>query len=466
MRHFPVFVDLKCQRVVISGAGETAAAKLRLLLKTEALIEVYGEEACDAVRAWHDEGRLRWFPKPLPDAALFGARLVYSAHDDAEADAQVRAMGERMGVLVNVVDNLALSQFITPAIVDRDPVTVAIGTEGAAPVLARRIKADVEERLPVELGQLAAIARDYREAAAKLPGGRVRRVFWSRFFETDGPTALAEGGEDAARAALERLIAEYSDGEPQRETGRVILVGGGPGDPELLTLKARRVLHEADVVLYDRLVDPRILELARREAELIEVGKTPGGPAWKQDDINAAMIEHARAGAVVVRLKSGDPMVFGRADEELDALDAAGVAWEVVPGITSASAAAASSGRSLTRRGRNQAITFVTAHEAQGYAEHDWRALAQPGNAIAIYMGLRASRFVQGGLMLHGASPETPVTVIENASRPEEKRVSATLGDMCEQIGEAGITGPAIIFIGLPARRAQAAETDAQREAV
>ncbi|RIA55436.1 siroheme synthase CysG [Dichotomicrobium thermohalophilum] len=466
MRHFPVFVDLKCQRVLVSGASETAAAKLRLLLKTEALIEVYGEDACDDVRKWHDEGRLRWFPKPLPAAALFGARLVYSAHDNAEADAQVRAMGERMGVLVNVVDNLGLSQFITPAIVDRDPVTVAIGTEGAAPVLARRIKADVEERLPTELGQLAAIARHYREAAGKLPGGRVRRAFWSHFFDTDGPAALAEGGEEAARAALERLIASYAEDAPACDPGRVILVGAGPGDPELLTLKARRVLHEADVVLYDRLVDPRVLELARREAELIEVGKTPGGPAWKQHDINAAMIEHARAGALVVRLKSGDPMVFGRADEELDGLDAAGVEWDVVPGITSGSAAAASSGRSLTRRGRNQAITFLTAHDAQGYAEHDWRALAQPGNALAIYMGLRAARFVQGRLMLHGAAPETPVTIVENTSRPEEKRVSATLANMCERISEAGIVGPAIIFIGLPARRAQTLETEPRRQAV
>jgi len=466
MRHFPVFVDLKCQRVVVSGAGETAAAKLRLLLKTEALIEVYGEDACGDIRKWHDEGRLRWFAKPLPAAALFGARLVYSAHDDAAADAKVRAMGERLGVLVNVVDNLALSQFITPALVDRDPVTVAIGTEGAAPVLARRIKADVEERLPTELGQLAAIARDYRDSAAQLPGGRARRAFWSRFLDADGPAALAEGGEKAARAALERLIAEHADGGPHGAAGRVALVGAGPGDPELLTLKARRVLHEADVVLYDRLVDPRVLELARREAELIEVGKTPGGPAWKQDDINAAMIAHSRAGAVVVRLKSGDPMVFGRADEELDALDAAGIAWEVVPGITSASAAAASAGRSLTRRGRNQAITFLTAHEAQGYAEHDWRALAQPGNAFAIYMGLRAARFVQGRLMLHGASPDTPVTIVENASRRDEKRVGATLADMCERISEAGIAGPAIIFIGLPARRAQGGAIESTREAV
>jgi len=465
MRHFPIFVDLKCQRVVVAGAGETAAAKLRLLLKTEALIEVYGQDACEDVRDWHEEGRLRWFPQRLPLAALFGARLVYSAHDDPEADAQVRAMGERMGVLVNVVDNLALSQFITPAIVDRDPVAVAIGTEGAAPVLARRIKAEVEEALPTELGRLAAIARSYRDAAAGLPGGRTRREFWSRFFDRDGPAALAEGGEPAARAELDRLIREFSRGATRGGEGRVILVGAGPGDPELLTLKARRVLHEADVVLYDRLVDPRVLELARREAALVEVGKKPGGPAWKQADINTAMIENARAGAVVVRLKSGDPLVFGRADEELDALEEAGIAWEVVPGITAASAAAASAGRSLTRRGRNGAIGFITAQDAEGYAEHDWRALAQPGRTFAIYMGLRAARFVQGRLLLHGASPETPVTAVENAARPQERILETRLGDMSQRIQAAGIRGPAIIFVGLKARTAQAMDAPAEQTA-
>ena len=460
MRHFPIYVDLKCQRVVVSGAGETAAAKLRLLLKTEAIIEVYGEDACEDVRKWHEGGRLRWFAKRLPFAALFGARLVYSAHDDAAADAEIRALGERAGVLVNVVDNLGLSQFITPAIVDRDPVTVAIGTEGAAPVLARRIKADIEAALPTELGQLAAIARDYRDQAAALPGGRLRRAFWSRFFDTDGPAALAEGGETEARGALERLIGEFSCGAPEPEHGRVILVGAGPGDPELLTLKARRVLHDADVVLYDRLVDPRILELARREATLIEVGKTPGGPAWKQPDINAAMIEHARAGALVARLKSGDPLVFGRADEELDALEAAGIAWEVVPGITAASAAAAAAGRSLTRRGRNGAVGFLTAQDAEGYAEHDWRALAQPGKTFAIYMGLRAARFVQGRLLLHGASADTPVTIVENASRPQERIIEARLGEMSATIAAAGLRGPAIIFVGLKARVAKAVAAD------
>jgi len=243
-------------------------------------------------------------------------------------------------------------------------------------------------------------------------------------------------------------------GTPDRAAGRVILVGAGPGDPELLTLKARRVLHDADVVLYDRLVDPRILELARREATLIEVGKKPGGPAWKQPDINAAMIEHAREGALVVRLKSGDSLVFGRADEELDALEAAGIPWEVVPGITAASAAAASAGRSLTRRGRNGAIGFITAQDAEGYAEHDWRALAQPGKTFAIYMGLRAARFVQGRLLLHGASPETPVTIVENASRPDERVIESQLGGVSQTIWASAIRGPAIIFIGLKARAA------------
>jgi len=466
MRHFPVFVDLKCQRVLVSGAGETAAAKLRLLLKTEALIEVYGEEACDDVRIWHDEGRLRWFAKPLTTTALFGARLVYAAHDDPKADGKVRAMGQKMGVLVNVVDNLALSQFITPAIVDRDPVTVAIGTEGAAPVLARQIKANVEDLLPSQLGRLTAIARDYREAAATLPGGRSRRAFWSRFFDVDGPTALAAGGEPAVRSALERLIMEWTKLDSEGKQGRVILVGAGPGDPELLTLKARRALHDADVVLYDRLVDTHILELARREAVLIEVGKKPGGPAWKQDDINATMIAHARSGAVVARLKSGDPMVFGRADEELDALDEAGIAWDVVPGITAASAAAASCGRSLTRRGRNGSVSFITAQDAEGYAEHDWRALAAPDKAFAIYMGLRAARFVQGRLLLHGAAPDTPVTVVENASRADERIIEARLADMDERLSAAGVSGPAIIFVGLDARAAPMARHYVQRQVV
>jgi uroporphyrin-III C-methyltransferase/precorrin-2 dehydrogenase/sirohydrochlorin ferrochelatase len=223
-----------------------------------------------------------------------------------------------------------------------------------------------------------------------------------------------------------------------------------------LTLKARRCLHEADAVVHDRLVAPAILELARREALMVEVGKVPGGPAWKQGDINALLIDQARQGAVVARLKSGDPLIFGRADEEIEALEAAGVAVEIIPGVTSAAAAAASAGRSLTRRGRNQAVTLMTAHDARGFAEHDWRNLARPGAIAAVYMGVRASRFVRGRLLLHGAEPQRPVTVVENASRADEKRLATTLGALPEALDAAGVTGPAIILVGLEAAAAAA----------
>jgi len=234
----------------------------------------------------------------------------------------------------------------------------------------------------------------------------------------------------------------------------VALISAGPGDPELLTLKARKALHEADVVIHDRLVSPEILELARREAIVIEVGKTPFGPAWKQSDIDALIVEHAAGGAHVARLKSGDPVVFGRLDEEMDALDAAGIPFTIVPGITAASAAAATIGASWTKRGRNASFRLLTGHDVAGFAEQDWRGLAQPGQAAAIYMGVRAARFLAGRLLMHGAAADTPVTAIENVSRADQKIVATTLARLPDTLAEAGITGPAILFLGLSPRQA------------
>ncbi|MEO1309282.1 MAG: SAM-dependent methyltransferase, partial [Pseudomonadota bacterium] len=248
-------------------------------------------------------------------------------------------------------DNLADSQFITPAIVDRDPVTVAIGTEGAAPVLARALKKDLEARLPQTLGTLARMAKGLRKVVEALPMGRTRRDFWSDFYFKNGPKDLEKGGERAALSGFYALFNQHLTKESK--PGSVAFVGAGPGDPDLLTLKARKLLDEADVVIHDRLVPDTILELARREATLIAMGKTGFGPSAKQDDINAALVAHAKEGAQIVRLKSGDPGIFGRLDEEVDACIAAGVDWHVVPGITAASAAAANLGQSLTRRGRN-----------------------------------------------------------------------------------------------------------------
>lgn len=454
MRHFPIFRDLRGARVVISGGGEVARAKLRGLLRTEARLAVYAAAPQDEIRQLAAEGRLTLIERAFTEGDAHGAALVYGANADPAEDLRVAAIARAAGALVNVVDDLDHSDFITPAIVDRAPVVVAIGTEGTAPVLARSLKARIEAMLPQSTGPLARIAAGFRAVAESLPHGAPRRAFWTRFFERDGSQALAEGGETAARAALPALLAEFRS--RPAAPGRVVFVGAGPGDPDLLTLRARDRLHEADVILHDRLVPQPVLDLARREALFIETGKRAGEPSMPQAEIDALMIRHAGTGAMVVRVKSGDPGVFGRLDEEIAALDAAGVAWEVVPGITSAVAAAVDIGRSLTRRGRNRAVTLMTAQDTEGMAEHDWRALAQPGAVTAVYMGLRAARFVQGRMLLHGADPSTPVTAVENAGRPDRKIVATRLATLPEALKRGGITGPAILFLGLDPHSHQA----------
>jgi uroporphyrin-III C-methyltransferase/precorrin-2 dehydrogenase/sirohydrochlorin ferrochelatase len=448
MRHYPVFLDLRGRSIIVSGAGEVAVAKLRLLMKTEARIEVYGAGPADAVVGWAQAGRLALFGRPVEAADAAGAALVYGANGDAAEDARAAAIGRAAGALVNIVDNLEDSDFITPAIVDRDPVTVAIGTEGAAPVLARKIKAEVEAMLPATLGRLTRLGQGFRARVEALDS-KARRTFWTRFYFERGPRALA-AGEAAVGDALEAMLAE---GEAPRQ-GVVHLVGTGPGDPELLTLKARRLLHEADVVVHDRLVPQAILELARREATIVEVGKKAYGPSWKQDAINAELVRHGRAGLTVVRLKGGDPAVFGRLDEEVEALEAAGLAYSIVPGITSASAAAAAIGQSLTKRGRNSSFRLLTGHDVDGFAEHDWRELAKPGATAAVYMGVKAATFLRGRLLMHGAPGDTAVTAVENASRPGQRVIATTLIELPAALAAAEPDGPVIILYGLAPRAA------------
>ncbi len=451
MKHFPIFLAVEGRRIVVSGGGEAALAKLRLLLKTEARLTVVAQDAVPEIEALAREGRLTLIRRAMEAGDATCAALFYAANDDAAEDDRVTRLAQADGALTNWVDNLERSQFITPAIVDRDPVTVAIGTEGAAPVLARAIKADLEERLPASLGLLARVGKAFRAAAEALPMGRARRDFWSDYYFRAGPRAVDAGGEDALGEALDALLAEHL-GHAEKQ-GRVSFVGAGPGDPELLTLKARRALHEADVVIHDRLVTPAILELARREALIIDAGKAGFGPSTAQSDIDALIVEHARTGAHVVRLKSGDPTVFGRLDEEMDACTAADVPFSIIPGITSASAAVAAIGQSLTKRDRNSSVRFVTGHDMKGYAEHDWRALARPGEVAAIYMGKKTARFVQGRLLMHGADAQTSVTVVENASRPDQRVVGATLAALPDAV--ADLAGPALILFGLAPRAAE-----------
>ncbi|HCT32995.1 MAG TPA: uroporphyrinogen-III C-methyltransferase, partial [Sulfitobacter sp.] len=390
MDHFPIYLSTKGQRIVLSGGGEAALAKLRLLLKTEAKISVFAPTPAPEIAAWADAGRLTLHTRALRHGDVLCAKLFYAADEDETEDARTAAIARAEGALVNIVDNLHDSAFITPAIVDRDPVTIAIGTEGAAPVLARAIKADLEERLPTTLGTLARIGKGFRKMADALPFGRPRRDFWRDYYFAAGPRAVADG-KAAVEKALNTLLSDHQSRAAR--AGHIAFVGGGPGDPELLTLKARRALDEADVVIYDRLISPEILELARREALMIDVGKEGFGPSTAQETINDLLVEHAQAGAQVVRLKSGDATIFGRLDEEIDAVDAHGIGWHIVPGITSASAAVATIGQSLTKRGRNASVRFLTGHDMKGFADHDWAALARPGEVAAIYMGKKSARF-------------------------------------------------------------------------
>jgi uroporphyrin-III C-methyltransferase/precorrin-2 dehydrogenase/sirohydrochlorin ferrochelatase len=458
MNHFPIFLATAGRSIVLSGGGEAALAKLRLLMKSQAAITVFAPEADAQIATWATQGKLTLVPRALQAGDTAGAALFYAADEDEAEDARTAAIARADGALVNIVDNLHDSEFITPAIVDRDPVTVAIGTEGAAPVLARAIKADLEERLPTTLGTLARIGKAFRGAADALPFGRARRDFWRDYYFTSGPRAMASG-EDAVRPALDDLLDSHL--ARTARDGHVAFVGAGPGDPELLTLKARRALDEADVVIHDRLISPEILELARREAVMVDAGKEGFGPSMSQEDINALIVEHARTGAQVVRLKSGDATVFGRLDEEIDAVTEAGIGWHIVPGITSASAAVAAIGQSLTKRNRNSSVRFLTGHDMKGFADHDWAALARPGEVAAIYRGKKTARFIQGRLMMHGADRATPVTVIENASRPEQRIVGTTLADLPQTLTDADMTGPALMFYGL-APRAAAAQPIAQ----
>ena len=454
MQHFPIFLAVAGQTIVLSGGGDAAMAKLRLLFKTEAKLIVIAASTAPDINRWAAQGKLTLITRAVQPGDVTGAALFYAANEDDAEDARVAAIARAEGALINIVDNLADSQFITPAIVDRDPVTIAIGTEGAAPVLARAIKSDLEARLPQSLGTLARIGKTFRHAVDVLPLGRKRRDFWASFYFGAGQKALEENGEAAIIPTLETLLDRQIMATDAR--GHVDLVGAGPGDPELLTLKARNALDKADVVIHDRLVTSEILELARREAIIIDAGKEGFGPSIAQPEIDALIVEYAQNGHHVVRLKAGDPTVFGRLDEEIAALETADISYRIIPGITAASAAVASIGQSLTKRGRNSAVRLITGHDTKGYADHDWAALAAPGEVAAIYMGKKSARFIQGRLLMHGADPATPVTIIENVSRADQRIIATTLVALEPTMSNANLTGPAITFYGLAPRDAAA----------
>ena len=451
MQYLPIHFDTRGASILVVGGEAAAEAKLRTLLKTEANLYVVAAEISPEIERWVGQGKLQHLARDFETADLDGVSLVYAATEDDTYNGKIADMAAERQIPANAADYKDACRFITPALVDRAPVTVSIGTEGTSPALARALKADLETRLPPETGVFALKTKSLRKKVkALLPDLADRQRFWARIFGGKDLTAQLSLSE----AELETQVQAELDGV-DKAAGRVLLVGAGPGDPDMLTTAARRALHAADVIVYDRLVSNEVMELGRREAEYIYVGKTPGEPSIGQGAINDILIEKASEGLAVVRLKSGDPLIFGRADEEIDALQAVNIPVQIIPGITSAAAAAASINASLTTRGTNKAISLLTGHDAKGFAEQDWASLARPGGRAAVYMGVGAARFIQGRLMLHGAEPNRPVTVVENASRSNQIITYTSLKNLPEDISAAGIKGPAILLIGYAERRAK-----------
>ena len=451
MRYLPINIDLRGKRVVVFGGGGAAEAKLRTVLRTEAEVRVVSAEPSAEIQRWADDGRLHI----ATDCCLDCATLVYAATEDPEENLRIAELARAKNIPCNAADMPAGCDFITPALVDRAPVVVAIGSEGTSPGLARAIKSDIETRLPSDLGETARTIKGLRDQLkTEEPDIARRQAIWA--------DVLGAGRNNFSSLSPETVTERYSRARAGGDrSGHVHIVGAGPGDPDLLTVGALRVMHSADVVIYDRLVSDDVLALCRREAEYIYVGKVPGGASTRQEEINRLLVEHGRAGSIVVRLKSGDPLVFGRAEEEFAALDAAGLDFTIHPGITAATAAAASLRHSLTVRGENTAAVLATGHDESGFAELDWASLAKPGARATIYMGLRASRFIQGRLMVSGADPAMPVCVVENASRSNEVILSTTLAELPDALVAGGITGPAVLMLGYTRRGAAQALKEA-----
>jgi uroporphyrin-III C-methyltransferase/precorrin-2 dehydrogenase/sirohydrochlorin ferrochelatase len=441
---FPVFLDLAGRRVLLVGGGVVARRKAEALLDSGAEVVVGAPALVPELARAVAEGRLAHRAGPFSPDWLDGAWLVIAATDDAAVNARVAREAEARRIWANVVDDAPRCTFQVPARVERGPLQVAISSRGEAPMLARWLREQLEAELDPALGALAAWLGGKREALRqRFPDATRRRQVIEALIRGPAADALRSGDIDGAERAFEAALAE--DATPR---GRVILVGAGPGDPGLLTLRGLRALNQADVVLHDRLVSREVLALARRDAEKIEVAKEAGTHHTTQQRIHELLIEHARAGKTVVRLKGGDPFVFGRGGEELQALRAAGIPYEVVPGITAALACGAYAGIPLTHREHAQSVRLVTAHCRNSIDTLDWIALAQERQTLAVYMGVQGLDTLRERLIAHGRSPATPFALVENGSRANQRVVLGTLAGLPERAAAERVRSPALLILG------------------
>ena len=445
MNYLPIFIDIKQQPCLVVGGGDIALRKINLLLKANAAVTCVSKECCDGIEKLVKNNQITYIEKAFEVSDIDRQVLIVSATDDSTLNTHVSELAKVANIPVNVVDSPDLCSFIMPSIVDRSPIVIAISSAGKAPVLARLIRAKLESTIPHAYGKLAELAGNFRDQVkAKFNNIEDRRYFWEKTFSGIVAEKVFSGKVDEAKVDLQAQL----DGSTDSGVGEVYLVGGGPGDPDLLTFKALRLMQQADVILYDRLVSDGVMELVRRDAELIYVGKERDNHAVPQGDINQLLVDLAKQGRRVCRLKGGDPFIFGRGGEEIETLAENGIPFQVVPGITAASGCSTYSGIPLTHRDYSQSCRFVTGHLKDGSMNLPWNELAVEQQTIVFYMALVGARHLSEQLIAHGMRGDMPVALVEKGTTPEQQVYVTTLAGLPDLVENTMIHAPTLIIVG------------------
>ncbi len=449
MDHLPIFLNVKDKRTLVVGRGVIAARKADLLLRAGSRVTIVTPELGDELSQLAEKYPFEHKAEALSADDLDGCMIVFGCSTDDSVNQQLCKYAAAAGIMVNVADQTDYSDFTMPAVVDRTPLLIAISSGGASPLLTRSIKARFETEIPAAYGRLAEFAGRYRDRIkAMVPNLTRRRRFWESMIT--GPVAehVFSAQVEEAETLMDNLLDEASKDGEKPPAGEVYLVGTGPGDPDLLTFRALRLMQQADVVLYDRLIGDGILNLVRRDAERIYVGKLPNDHSVPQEEIGRMLIRLAKDGKRVLRLKGGDPFVFGRGGEEIEALSENGIAFQVIPGVTAAVGCASYSGIPLTHRDHAQSCVFVTGHEKDGKLNLNWESLIQPRQTVVVYMGLSSLGSITSGFIANGADPATPAAVIENGTRAGQRVIAGTLESLKNKTDAAEIKSPALVIIG------------------
>jgi uroporphyrin-III C-methyltransferase / precorrin-2 dehydrogenase / sirohydrochlorin ferrochelatase len=446
MDYFPVFLDLKNRRCLLVGGGDVATRKGRMLVKAGAMLRVVAPDISVELRDLVAAHKGELFEREYQSGDMDSCVLAVAATDIHELNKVISDHAKQKNIPVNVVDTPALCTYITPAVIDRSPLMIAISSGGETPVLARLVRAKLEVLIPASYGKLARIASQWRDKIkARFSDGDSRRKFWEKILQGPAAELMMNDQEEAANQFINR---ELNSDQSELTVGEVYLVGGGPGDPELLTLRALRLMQQADVVLYDRLISDEVMELVRRDAERIYVGKRRSEHAMEQENINQLLLDLAKQGKRVLRLKGGDPFIFGRGGEEIELLAQHKIPFQVVPGITAANGCAAYAGIPLTHRDYAQSVRFVTGHLKSDDPNVSWPELANPTQTLVFYMGLVGLQEICETLITHGRAATTPVALIEKGTRPEQRVFVADLSSIYERVAEQDVHAPTLFIVG------------------